>query len=262
MADYTFLDLIPAFKHNEHSANGWSEQLWNAKPLLNPNGPVSMTHVVFAGIVLIVVTLLALKARKAYQTREGELIPEDHLTTRNFFEVIFDALFGLMEGMMGKKHARQFFPLIGSLGIYIFVSNMMGLVPGLYAPTSNLNTNLAAGLFVFIYYNYVGFRENGMEYAKHFLGPVAWLAWFILPIELVGHIFRPLSLSIRLAGNLTGDHQVLGAFGMLGEMLMKVPLLLPIPFLFLGLLVAVVQTAVFCMLSSIYIALAVHHEEH
>lgn len=263
MADYTFLDLIPAYRLEEHSANGWSELLWNAKPLLNPAGKVSMNHVAFSLIVLAMTVVLALVARKAYtKSLQSKLIPEGKLSVRNFFEAIFDGLFDLMEGMMGKKYARQFFPLIGSLGVYILLSNLIGLVPGLYSPTANLNTNLACGLFVFVYYNYLGLRENGMDYIRHFMGPMLALAWFILPIELVGHVFRPLSLAIRLAGNLTGDHEVLNAFGLLGELLMKAPLIFPIPFLFLGLLVSVVQTVVFCMLSSIYIALAVHHEEH
>ena len=263
MANYTFLDLIPQFSHQEHSKEGWGQLLFDSKPLLNKAGTITLTHVIFAVIVLGLITVLALIARRAYSTREGELIPEDHLTVRNFFEAVFDSLYTLMENMMGRKYARQFFPLIGSLGIYILVSNLMGLVPGLMAPTSNLNTNLACGVVVFVFYNYVGLRENGVEYLKHFLGPMAALAWFILPIELVGHAFRPLSLSIRLAGNLTGDHQVLGAFGGLAELIFKVPILFPVPFLFLGLLVAVVQTVVFCMLSSIYIALAVeHHDSH
>lgn len=263
MANYTFLDLIPSFAHHEHSKAGWSHELFDSKPLLNKAGAVTLTHVVFAVVALLVIVVLASIARRAYATREGELIPEDHLTVRNFFEAIFDSLYNMMENMMGRKYARQFFPLIGSLGIYILISNLMGLLPGFMAPTSNLNTNLACGVVVFVFYNYVGLRENGVDYLKHFMGPILALAWFIGPIELVGHAFRPLSLSIRLAGNLTGDHEVLSAFGGLAELIFKVPILLPVPFLFLGLLVAVIQTVVFCMLSSIYITLAVeHHEEH
>lgn len=262
MANYTFLDLIPSFSHQEHSKEGWGQLLFESKPLLNKSGAITMTHVVFAAVVLLIIVVLAAIARRAYSTREGELVPEDHFTVRNFFEGIFDVLYNMMENMMGRKYARQFFPLIGSLGIYILLSNLMGLLPGLMAPTSNLNTNLACGVVVFVFYNFVGLRENGVEYLKHFMGPMVALAWFIGPIELVGHAFRPLSLSIRLAGNLTGDHEVLGAFGSLAELVTGVPILLPIPFLFLGLLVAVVQTVVFCMLSSIYIALAVEHHDH
>jgi F-type H+-transporting ATPase subunit a len=99
-------------------------------------------------------------------------------------------------------------------------------------------------------------RQHGIKYFKHFLGPVIWLAPLMLPIELVSHIARPLSLSLRLLGNIAADHKVVSAFFAL------VPLFVPVPFLILGVLVCIVQTLVFCLLSMVYIQGAVAHEGH
>ena len=110
-------------------------------------------------------------------------------------------------------------------------------------------------------YNAIGLFKHGLAYLKEFVGPVWWLFFLMIPIEAVGHIFRPISLSVRLTGNMGGDHIVLGAFGDLASQIFEGPLLLPIPFLFLGLIVALVQTLVFALLSVAYIGLAIE-EEH
>ena len=266
MADYTLLDLIPSFAHHEHAtthADSWNQVLGGFHPMLNPGGHIHMSHVVLSLLVLVICVVMALMARKKYQSKDEALIPEGKLSVRNFFETIFDGLYGMMENMMGAKHARQFFPLIAALAVYIFVSNLFGLIPGLAPPTQNLNTNLACSIVVFVFYNYVGIREHGLvNYLKHFLGPLMLIAPLMLVIELIGHSFRPVSLAVRLGGNMTGDHTVLGVFGTLAEMAVGVPILLPIPFLFLGLLVSIIQALVFCLLSSSYIAMAVAHDDH
>ena len=263
MANYTLLDLFPTFAEREHG-KGWGELLGGAQPLLDPSNPITLTHVVLAGVALVIVSALALVARRKYATKEQALVPEGHLNVRNFFEGIFDALFNSMTSMMGRENARKYFPLIATLAIFILVCNLMGLVPGLVPPTQNLNTNIAMALVVFVFYNYVGIREQGLvDYLKHFAGPVWWLAFLMFPLEIVSHCIRPFSLTLRLGGNMTGDHTVLGVFGQIAaDLFGGLPLLLPVPFLFLGLLVSVIQTIVFCMLSSIYIAMAVHHEDH
>ena len=263
MADYTLLDLIPSFAHREHEG-GWGDLLGGAKPLINPSNLITMTHVVLALVALIVIVVLALVARRKYADRETAVVPEGHLNVRNAFEGIFDALFNAMQDMMGEENARRYFPLIASLGVFILVCNLMGLVPGLIPPTQNLNTGIAMGLVVFVFYNVIGIREQGfVNYLKHFAGPVWWLAFLMVPLELVSHAIRPLSLTLRLGGNMTGDHIVLGVFGDLAsDLFWEFPVLLPVPFLFLGLLVSLIQTVVFCLLSAIYISMAVHHEEH
>ncbi len=263
MADYTFLDLIPSFAEKEHGS-GWHE-LYGFElghPVMNAAGHVTLSHVVFAALSVVIVLLLAVIARGKYNDRETALVPEGHLSIRNFFETIFDAVLAMMTDMMGEEKAKKFFPLIATLACFIFISNLMGLVPGLAPPTQNLNTNLACSIVVFVVYNLAGLKENGVGYLKHFLGPIWWLAPLILVIEIIGHVFRPISLGVRLTGNMTGDHMVLGEFANLAEGLMGVPFGIPVPFFFLGLLVSVIQTLVFCLLSSIYISLAVEHEDH
>lgn len=262
MAEYTFANFIPDFAHHEHE--GWHELFGInlGHPVMNSSGHVTMTHVVFGLVAFALIVVLGFVARRRYTNREEALVPEGKLSVRNFFEVVFDATFNMMSDMMGEKHARRYFPLIASLAIFVLVSNLMGLIPGLSPPTSNLNTNIGPALVVFLVYNAAGFRENGLGHLRHMMGPVLALAPLIFIIEVVGHIARPVSLSVRLTGNMTGDHMVLGVFGSLADALMGVPFLFPIPFLFLGLLVSVIQTLVFCLLSAVYIALAVAHEEH
>jgi len=157
---------------------------------------------------------------------------------------------------MGEKNARKYLPLIGTFAFFIFFSNCLALIPGFIPPTATLKTNVALALTVFVLTHVFGVMENGLGYFKHFLGPVWYLAWLMLPIEIVSHLARPLSLSLRLLGNIAADHKVVSAFFLL------VPVLVPVPFLILGVLVVIVQTLVFCLLSMIYIQGAVAHEEH
>ncbi|HUU50518.1 MAG TPA: F0F1 ATP synthase subunit A, partial [Nitrospinota bacterium] len=138
--------------------------------------------------------------------------------------------------------------------IYILISNLLGLIPEFYPPTINLNTNFAIASIVFIMYNYYGFRENGLSYIKHFTGPMWALAILYFPIEIFSHLFRPVTLSVRLFGNIFGDHNVIEIFQGL------IPIGVPVLFMFLGIIVAIMQAFVFALLTIIYIALAVSHE--
>jgi F-type H+-transporting ATPase subunit a len=131
---------------------------------------------------------------------------------------------------------------------------VMALIPGFGVPTTSLGTNLGLASLVFVATHYYGLREHGISYLKHFLGPVWWLAPLMLPIEIVSHLARPVSLTIRLLGNMVADHKVVFSFFAL------VPILVPVPFLLLGLLVSVVQTLVFCLLSMVYISMATAHD--
>jgi len=133
----------------------------------------------------------------------------------------------------------------------------LGLIPGFLPPTDNINTNLAIALTVFVYYHIMGIKAHGVKnYLKHFMGPILWLGPLMIVIELIGHCVRPISLSLRLFGNITGDHLVLGIFSGL------VPILVPVVFMALGLFVSFIQAFVFSLLSMIYINLATAHEEH
>jgi F-type H+-transporting ATPase subunit a len=214
---------------------------------------VGMT--VLVGLILLSTTLVARSQLiRSMKTEEGGLIPEPTLTFRNFFEIVAESLFKLTESVIGQEEAATYFPIIGMLFVFIFTSNLLGLIPAFQPSTDNMNTTLALGAFVFIYYNYAGFRSHGAAYFKHFLGPVMWLAPLMLVIELASHIFRPVSLALRLRGNILGDHIVLGVFSGL------VPYFLPVVFYGLGVFVAFIQAFVFCLMTMVYISLSTSHD--
>jgi F-type H+-transporting ATPase subunit a len=191
---------------------------------------------------------------RVMQVEDGGLIPESKLTFRNFFEIIAENLYKLTEMVMGEHDAAYYFPAIGTMFLFIFTSNLVGLIPGFLPPTDNLNTTLALGIFVFVYYNYIGLKTHGIAYLKHFLGPLLWLAPLMLVIEIASHVFRPISLAFRLRGNIMGDHVVLHVFSDL------VPVLLPVVFYGLGVFVAFIQAFVFCLMTMVYISLSTAHD--
>jgi F-type H+-transporting ATPase subunit a len=153
-------------------------------------------------------------------------------------------------------HGLKYFPVIATFGMLILVSNLMGLIPGLMAPTASTSVTFALGVSSFVYYNAIGIRENGLGgHLRHFAGPIPWLAVLMFPIELVSNFVRPLSLGIRLFGNLFGDEQILGTiFGL-------VRWVLPALIMPLSVFVAFMQTFIFVLLSIIYISEVSHHHE-
>jgi F-type H+-transporting ATPase subunit a len=235
--------------HEEHGFNWLS---------LIPGLGEFPNHVVMAAIIAVILLVCTLTASaqlsKALKSTEGALIPEPKLTFRNFFEIIAEKLYALTESVIGHHDAPIFFPVIGSLFVFIFACNIIGLIPGFLPPTDNINTTLALGVFVFIYYNFAGLRANGLGYLKHFMGPIVWLAPLMVLIEFAAHIFRPLSLALRLRGNIMGDHVVLGVFSSL------VPYILPVIFYGLGVFVAFIQAFVFCLMTMVYISLSTAHD--
>ncbi|MEN9723986.1 MAG: synthase subunit [Pseudomonadota bacterium] len=235
--------------HGEHGFN-WLH--------LIPGLAHAPNHVVMAiaiSILLVVTTLVArFQLARVMASPDGGMIPPSKWTFRNFFEILAENLFKLTETVLGHHEAPHYFPVIGSLFVFIFVSNLVGLIPGFLPPTDNMNTTLALGVFVFFYYNYVGLKVNGLAYLKHFLGPVLWLGPLMLIIEIASHVFRPLSLALRLRGNIMGDHVVLSIFSDL------VPLVVPMIFYGLGIFVAFVQAFVFCLMTMVYISLSTAHD--
>ena len=211
-------------------------------------------HVIMAIFVALTLVLTTLVARAQLMVvmrgSDGGLVPESKLTFRNFFEIMAESLYKITESVIGHHDAPTYFPVVGTLFVFIFFSNLLGLIPGVLPPTDNLNTTLALGVFVFIFYNFAGLRANGIGYLKHFLGPMLWLAPLMLIIEIASHIFRPLSLALRLRGNIMGDHVVLHVFSGL------VPVLLPVIFYGLGVFVAFIQAFVFCLMTMVYISLS------
>ncbi|MGO9714912.1 MAG: F0F1 ATP synthase subunit A [Polyangiaceae bacterium] len=206
--------------------------------------------------VALLVILMALAVRGKVVNHEASVIPDDKLTLRTVFEVLIGSFYNLMRDMMGAKRARRYFPIIGTCACFIFFSNLLGLIPGFMSPTGNLNITLGCSTVVFVSFNYYGIKENGLGYFKHLAGPLWWLWWFMFPLELFSMCIRPLTLAVRLMVNMAVDHLLVTVAASMFV------LLLPIPIMVLGTLVVVVQTMVFCILSSIYIALATEHEEH
>lgn len=196
-------------------------------------------HVFYAWFVMLLLIVAAFLA-----SRRIDIVPSG---LQNLLEVVLGALRNLMDETMGKA-GRPYFPLIATFALFILVSNLIALIPGFMPPTANLNTNAALALTVFAMTHIVGIKEHGFKYIKHFMGPVWWLTPIMLPIEIIGHLARPLSLSLRLFGNMYGHEVVLMIF------LALVPFLLPVPMMLMGVLVAFIQTFVFTLLAMIYIA--------
>ena len=213
----------------------------------------SLTHIFWTLLVVLIVLWGGLAFHKSVSGKDG-ILPARKFGFRAFLEMVADATFGTMVQIMGEKNARRYLPLIGGLALFILFSNLFALVPAFGVPTTTLKTNVAIAVLVFVLTHYYGIRENGLGYFKHFLGPVLWLAPLMVIIEIISHIARPVSLSLRLMGNMVADHKVVFTFFTL------FPILLPVPFLFLGLLVCFVQTFVFCVLTMIYISLATAHD--
>ena len=160
---------------------------------------------------------------------------------------------------MGKGN-YSFIPdgsFVGTIFILILINNLIGLIPGFLPPTDRVNTTLALGVFSFIYYNYIGCKKLGVvNYLKHFAGPLWYMAILIFPIEIISNFVRPVSLALRLRGNMYGDHLVLSVFSEMA------PYLIPCVFMVLGILVSFIQAYVFTALSMVYISLASAHHDH
>lgn len=213
------------------------------------------THVAAALFVSILLAIFAVFARLSLAGNKNYLVPPSKLTFLNFADVMSEMLYKLTQSVLGHD-AKEFFPVIASLFLFIFFNNLLGLVPGFVPATDNVNTTLAAGIFIFLYYNYRGFKASGIGYLKHFFGPVWYMAWLLLPIELISHFVRPFTLALRLKGNMAGDHTVLSVFTHMA------PYLVPVPIYFLGLLVCFLQAFIFVMLSMVYISMAKESDHH
>ena len=210
-------------------------------------------HVVMLAFTTILLVGISLFAKAVAGKPEDALVPDGKFTFRGLFEIIVESLHGMAESVLGHD-ASIYLPVMGSLFIYIFFNNIMGLVPGFAPATDNLNTTLSIGLVSFVLYNIEGMRAHGAAYLKHFLGPVLALAPLLLIIELVSHLVRPFSLGLRLRGNMFGDHTVLTMF------LNLVPIGVPVVFYALGLFVCFIQAFVFTLLSMVYLQMATAHD--
>ena len=218
----------------------------------DPAHPVIPNYLVMVMLIVAGVTVLSLFVRSRLSVENPgklQILLEDGLT----------ALLGMMEQWIGPKGPR-YFPLVGTLFVFILLSNYLGLVPGFMAPTSSLNVTLGCALTIWVYYHYQGFKEQGVvNYLKHFAmppGSPVWMAPLMLIIETISHLARVMSLSLRLFGNIFGEELVILIFFSL------MPFVLPLPMMFLALITGGLQAFIFALLSIIYLqgAVAVEHE--
>ncbi len=205
-----------------------------------------LTHMLLSAFIAIFLAKVAMS--------NLQLVPSG---TQNVMEAYLKGVFEMGIDVMGKAHARKYLALVATIGLFVGIANLIGIIPGFEAPTSSLNMTLTLALTVFVYYNFVGIKTHGVvKYFKHFSGPVWWLAWLMFPVEIVSHFSRIISLSFRLMGNIKGDDMFLAVI------LMLVPWVLPlIPFALLT-FGAFLQAFIFMMLTYVYIAGAIVVAEH
>lgn len=201
-------------------------------------GDAAANAIVYTWLVIILLFVLSKLA-----TGSMKMIPSG---IQNFMEVVIDGVENMVVETMGE-HGRPYFPLIATLAIFILVSNLIGLIPGFFPPTANINTTAACAVIVFLSTHIVGIKHHGFHYLKHFLGPIWWLAPIMFFIEVIGHLSRPVSLTLRLFGNMNGHELVLMIFFGLA------PFLVPLPMMLMGVLVSFIQAFVFMLLAMIYI---------
>jgi F-type H+-transporting ATPase subunit a len=238
----------------------WIVQLVNAlfgglvaaalRPLgitFEPGKDVIPDFIVMALLILVAVALLSLLFR-------SRLSVENPGKVQILLEDALSFVYGMLDDNIGPK-GRRYLPVVGGLFLFILIGNLMGLVPGLMAPTSNINVTLGCALTVFVYYQFHGFKEQGViGYIRHFVAPPGapiWIAPIYFPIEIISHFSRVLSLSVRLFGNIFGEELVILIIASL------VPFIVPLPMMALGIVTASLQAFIFAMLTTIYLAGAV-----
>ncbi len=219
------------------------------------------TTIAHAWLACFVVVVFAAYARwtlgKALaKTDISRYFSDETLTPRTFFELVIEGIRFFMSDMLSKADVRAFLPLVGTMFLYIWTCNIMGIIPGFIPPTDNVNTNVGMALISFLVFLSVGLSRDPVGFIKHLMGPVWWLAPLMFVVEVISLCVRPLALVLRLTGNMFGDHLV---FGIMSDL---VPLFVPVVFLCLAILVSTIQAFVFSLLTAIYIYLSVPHHEH
>ena len=251
-----FTAIIP-----QTAAENWKNSI--GLSYFNKDRVTKVMHVPGAIFAACLALLLGFVGGRRFRNTEEAIRPSSKISVATLVELLLEGIYNLMASIMEEKWARKSFPLLATITIYVLICNLMGSFPGLFPPTDNLNTTLSMAILVFFATHYFGVQAHGpAAYFKHFLGPIIniWalpLMLLMVVIETIGHLARPVSLSIRLMGNMTADHKVLAIFLGFGI------LFVPIPIQILGLIVSTVQALVFLLLSAVYIGLAVDHgDEH
>ncbi len=221
---------------------GWQQAMGTAE-----EGVWLPDHVIMALLVTLIITVLALLARRSYSFEKPSVLQQ-------IFELVVSGLRGLADDVIGHGHGAPFVTFIASLTLFIFISNAFGLIFFLQPPTGNLNTTLGLAITAFLFYHAAGIKALGWRYPLQFVGPVWWLFPLMVPVEIISHLARVLSLTLRLVGNISGEHTATGVF------LVVLPVMVP-AMMGLGVLGATIQTFIFIMLTTVYLSGAVA-EEH
>ena len=208
----------------------------------NLHVPPHITYTWFVMLLLLGLGFLA--------SRSVSLVPAG---AQNVFELLVGSLEEFMVEITGEE-GRAFFPFIATLFIFILTCNLMGLIPGFFSATANINTPLSMALCTFVFTHYLGVKYHGVKYIKHFLGPIPWLAPLFFPIEIIGHCARVLSLTLRLFGNIMGEDLVLAIL-----LLLAGKFLAPLPMMFLAVFTSTVQAFIFTLLAMMYFAGSMEH---
>jgi F-type H+-transporting ATPase subunit a len=250
----SFLTLLLAHaKENlAHNAGYLGNSFVNGTPPSWRSGEAILSALCVA-LILIVIGVLG---RARLRRLDDAVVPESRLSLATVVELFLGYFYDLAKSIMGPERAKKYFPVIGTSACFVFLSNLLALVPGAPVPTTHLGVTLGCALVVFILFNIYGLKENGLAYIKHLAGPAPVMAPLMFVIELISLCVRPLTLALRLMLNMAVDHLIVGIFAGL------VAVLVPLPFMLLGCLVIIVQTLVFTMLTCVYIGLATEHEAH
>ena len=250
----TWFTLLLAYMHEtlEQNAHAFGESVVKHEaPTWRSFEPIAISL-----FITLLVLGIALRVRSRLANPDDAVIPEDRLTLRTFMEAFLSYFYDLAKSVMDAERAKKYFPLIGTAALFVFFSNILALVPGFPVATSSLSVTLGCALVVFVCFNAYGLATNGWSYVAHLAGPAWYLAPLVFLIEVVSLCVRPITLAVRLMLNMAVDHLILGIF------LSLVAALVPIPVMILGVLIVLIQTLVFTLLTCIYIGLATEHEAH
>ena len=225
----------------------------------------SNTHVATALCVTAALMVLSVVGRVALGKGESAIVPAGKFSIKGLFEAVTEFIANTSEMVMGSA-GLKYVPLFASIFFFILINNLTGLLPGMTPATDNFNTTLALGAFIFIFYNLIGMISKKHEYIGDYVGHLPFqLKWvplmlLLFPLELLSHMVRPVSLGLRLAGNMTGDHSVVSVF--LDVLPSPWVYFVPVIFYGLGLMVCFIQAFVFTLLSMAYVMMAQSHEDH
>ncbi len=245
----TWFDLLPGFENLQEFFRGYLGRSWS-NGIFPPQEHFSLVPVITVMFMAIALVLLGIRFRRQARLR-GAHVPPARVSLFALVDLLLEGLYGMVVSVVeDKEKARLAFPLSAALFIFILVANLIGVIPGMDPPTSHLQFNLILAVVVFFYTHYLGIRYHGFKYIKQFTGDFWPLAPMMIIMETISHIARPMSLTIRLLGNIFADHKVIAIFSFL------IPLVIPLPFLILGALVSVVQAFVFTLLSVVYFGMA------